>query len=592
MAELTVKPNESAARKPQASTSDKKDLDRLIEALRASDKAMETPRSHRRRLVREYAGRFYGDKYTDNKVNLTALQATTLLPNITIHPVASFRAKRPELRPFAKIFESAVNHRLRELRAAELMDLCVLDAFFGLGIIQTGVAPSLDPEGDWEEPIGWLDDPGQFYARKVDFDDFLWDHTAKTWDSVQYMGHRQRVPFEWVREGGYYDNAEIARLEKVHETRRKASDAGGQSEQMGPDQYMDEIELLHLWLPKKGRIATIAGDLDDARKFLRSDEYEGPEEGPYELLQFVEVPGKLEPGALMARVHDLSRGMNKVFSKIINQAERQKKIAVAGAQYESSANAVRKAQDGDLVILDAPVDKNTIPELSLGGMDPAGPQALAVLHEYLNRLGNNTDVLGGLKPQSRTLGQDQLLNMNATMVVNHLRRQVQAFARGMVYRAAWHLWYGGREDYTDRDVVPVMVDVAGMQVAEQWRPDDREGDFLDYELDIEVRAGQNDGPDERYERIHKWLTEFYLPLASLGLTQGISPNVERAIQVTGDLLGVPVDDLFRSGSPAAQPATQMPAIRPNETNVTLRPGGGPQSMTPQPYQQSASTAAA
>lgn len=151
----------------------------------------------------------------------------------------------PKLRERAKEFGLVVNHIAKEIRLADSLRTCVVDALFGIGIMKVGLRPT--EIGDEES---WLHDSGKPFAEPVGLDDWVHDMSAKRWDQCRYMGHRYRLPLDFVRESKLFDRKQTERLsDTINELYNETGEPRASSITKRESHYADgEFErMLELW---------------------------------------------------------------------------------------------------------------------------------------------------------------------------------------------------------------------------------------------------------------------------------------------------------------------------------------------------------
>src|SRR5439155_1748419 len=95
------------------------------------------------------------------------------------------------------------------------------------------------------------------------------------------------------------------------------------------------------------------------------------------------------------------------------------------------------ASDGEIIGVDDPKNMSMMTfngpsnELFLFGTQ---------LRQIFSWLAGNLDVQGGLEPQSKTLGQDKMLNENSSRQTTSLQDEVTAHATQVLKRLCWY-WH-------------------------------------------------------------------------------------------------------------------------------------------------------
>ena len=76
----------------------------------------------------------------------------------------------------------------------------------------------------------------------------------------------------------------------------------------------------------------------------------------------------------------------------------------------------------------------------MGGINTNSLAYAIQLDRILSRNAGNLDLLGGLSPQSDTVGQDELLASNASKRIADMQDRVTEFTTRIVKDLAWYLW--------------------------------------------------------------------------------------------------------------------------------------------------------
>ena len=509
----------------------------LAEAVRSADDRMRPFRRHRLLFLKQYAGPYYSagagtavaDMLGPQPLNMVYSLVSVVLPHLIARsPRAMIRTPLERLRGQAEVFALAWDHLAREIDLGRSLRTVVTDALFGAGVMKVGLAPGAEVES-LSEPGGYLHDAGQPFADPVDLDDYVIDPAARTREHAAFEGNRYRLPREYVLESGLYDRGLAERLTALHADfgRQKASEISGGLETDQPVKY---LELTDLWLPSENVVVTLPGDANGPQGFLREVQWYGPERGPYEMLGFHWVPDNALPVPLVGLIFDLHVMINKIARKLGRQADRQKDLVLFDERVSEEAEKVRDASDGEMIGVQN-VDRYS--QVSFGGANEKGYEHLEFLFEQFRRIGGNTDLLGGLRPQSETLGQDEMLFANASVRIEDMRLQMQEFTRRIGEKLAWYLWYDPLIE------LPLTKrTAAGDEVPVTFSARRREGDFLDYFFDIAPHSMTPDTPTRRFRRTLEWIERVVLPTAQLAAQAGQKLDAVKLARITGDLLNI------------------------------------------------------
>ncbi len=163
----------------------------------------------------------------------------------------------------------------------------------------------------------------------------------------------------------------------------------------------------------------------------------------------------------------------------------------------------------------------------------------------------NLDTLGGLSPQAPTLGQEGILERNASKLVEDMQNLTVSFIRNVVRDIAWYQW---TDPLLGQKLV--MNTPGGVDVPVEFHPEDRSGDFLDYNIDINPYSMAEKSPASQLNAIQQVVTNFIVPFMPLLQQQGLTVNVEGMLRSIARLSDM--DDLDDILMFQRQPMQQAP----------------------------------
>lgn len=545
---------------------DETKLTRLSNAFEFSRTKLRPFREKRTHAIKQYIGANFSDDGANEKVPVNLLEMAI---NIYRRQVAARRprvvvtTRDTELASKAYTFELALNALLEDIRFEDTVQRWTLDAMFGLGIIKVGISP-----GNVAEINGHLHDSGKPFADVVDFEDFVLDMTARRWDEIQFCGNRYVLPHEAVMDTKMFGNKDI----QANEPRAYNEGGDERLSQMtsGTDWYRDRsympvVELWDLWLPYENVCVTIQADDDggiSGKKILRVVEWEGPEVGPYHHLSYGDVPGSLlplSPASLLLDMHELS---NRVFRKLGRQADRQKTVTVVAGGADEDGKRVVRANDGDTIRSDRP---EATKELKFGGIDNASLGFMIQLKDLYSYLGGNLDSLGGLGKAADTVGQEKLISQTSAMKIVEMQERTTKAVRKVIHSLGDYLWY----DPVAEPTVIKTIPNTDFSVPVKFGPKMREGEFVNFNLDIAPYSMQDRTPAERLQTLSQTMTNFIIPLAPQLQQQGVAPDMNKFLEIISKYSDSP--EIAQILKPFEMPEEQQGAgERPTQSPVTTR----------------------
>ncbi len=579
-----------------AQTDRTKSAAKLAAAVALADKRMRPYRNQRVKFLKEFVGPYYfawqdykyGSEATAEPLNTIFSMVEILCPNLIGETIfANVTTEQAGLRAFGNKLRLRCDWLSKEIDLAESIAEMVMDSLFCAGVAKVGVAPR-EGGGDIDEPMGYLHDPGQPFVDPVDLDDYILEKDAKRRETAIFEGNRYQVPRDWAFDCGLFDRKLLDGLEPTHiaASQQKASQMSKAEAPEVGQKYVEFLELCDLWIPHENAVVTLPGRAEDTHGYLREEAWKGPERGPYEMLGLVFPPSNAIPIPYIAVIYDLHILLNEMGRRIKNQAERQKTLGLYGLGDEKSATAVRDAKDGEMVGVR---DPKSVTEFSFGGPDPRCYEAVQFFQMWQNRIAGNPDLLGGQQARSGTLGQDQMLMQQASIRINKARSRVQKFVKRILERVAWYAW---TDPVTTQELT---YEVKGMSIPLRWDAVVREGDFLDYNFDIEPYSLAPDTPDQQYERTLQIVRDVVIPLAPFAAQQGVFPNVQELVGLLCRKRNIKDADLWwQMGKPAVMPAARQAGGRPQPKEVTnIRTSQPPAKVAPEkgPAPETAGTVA-
>ena len=509
---------------------------RLVSAFDHSRRKLLPFRERRLAMVRQFVGGSWSDggapdrvpvNFLEMALNIYRRQVAARAPRIIV------RSKNGDNVSFADDLEIAVNLAIEDMRFDDTMRKWVLEAMFGMGILKVGLAPSSQ-----KEVMGFTHDPGQPFADVVDFEDFVFDITAKRWDQVQFCGNRYSLPLEAIKDLKMFPKKDLSKYERRttnEQGDQKISNMVDDGGSYGEESYMDLVELWDIWLPYEGVVATFQtdpnGGLED-REPLRVVEWDGPEGGPYHLLSFGDVPGQimpLPPAALMIDLHELG---NRVFRKLARQADRQKTVTLVASANQDDGRRITNANDGDAVAVDRP---EATKDVRYGGVDQAGLAFFQQLRQLTSYFGGNLETLGGLNNATNTASQEQLVKSQATMRIADMQERATAASTDVIKAIAFYMWNDPIRAYR----IPKKIPNSDMTIMAEMKPEKRNGEFPDYAIEIVPFSMQSRTPSERLQSAMQVMQTYIVPMSALLQQRGLVPNIEAFLKMSAELSGTP-----------------------------------------------------
>jgi len=515
-------------------------------------------------LMRLYVGSHYGQEHgTAAPLNLTELTINIYLHRIVGEPNFIVSTPYRVLKHRAGLLEMALNHLLREIRFTETIETVCLEALISIGLVKIAIAETTQLELN-----GYLHDDGQPYCDAVSLDDWVHDVQAKRWDQSHYFGNAYEIPYELAMDSGLFGPKKdkiSPPSEGVQDEDRDTTLAHGGSGIRERDTFLPTIRLWDIWLPHENRVLTLQQTSEKSEEFsgtvLREIDWTGPENGPYRHLSFNTVPNNIMPLPPISLCKDMAELANELFKKIGRQAYRQKTILGVRKGGDTDGERILEAEDGQAIALDDPKNAQ---EYTFGGVNRESMAFLIWMRDLFSYMQGNLETMGGLGVQADTLGQEQMLSVNSNVRISTMRKKLERFVEDCGRDLAYHLWYSP----TLRIPLVKKTPVEGVEVQTEWRPPkDNEGDFLDYNIQIEPFSMNRKSPEERLVLLDRFVKDTLIPLLPLAQQQGILIDIERLTKLYSKYSRVPeLEDILVFTNPKEPETLPVePSGKPAET---------------------------
>lgn len=531
---------------------------RLSRAVQSSYRALRPFRDCIRELVKEYAGPGYGrgEVRHEQYLNLLgqAIDAYTMALAAN-QPRILVNTRNPELKGFAYHYQLAVNNLLKEIRFGETLRLWLLDAFFGVGVVKVHLADSQLVE--IEQDV-WMD-PGIPFVSNVSIDDFVYDTSAKRAGHIKFFGDMYRVPYEDLKQ--MYDPKLTADIRPTS----KHSIDGERLEQISrgyetdEDEFEPMVDLCDLYIPRERTTYTFA--VKQRNEFqlwgppLAQVAWTGGEFGPYRMFGFIDVPENVMPASFADQLSSLSRLANNLMRKQARQARRQKEANIYTPAGAADAKKLQRGNDGDWVQVQQ-IDQ--IGTHKQGGVDPNNQQFMLNTLELFDRMAGNLTAMLGLGSQAGTVGQEQLIHSAASRKETQMQTRWVEAIKTVVADLGLLLWQDGFK------TIPAEISIPGTEysVDATWTPDDREGDFVEYNFDVDVYSLSYQTPSQRLQGITTAVTQVFAPLMPFLQQQSGTIDLQKLGEIYAEMMSEPrIEEVIKFTVPVMDGPSGMDAAR-------------------------------
>ena len=549
----------------------------------AVKQGFERNRRHRRAramFIKEYVGKYYASEYGltgEEPINLIFNTIRATVPNLVMKSgINKVSTEIVEYRQYAYLLGLALDKLDKNIKLKDTLRAGIVDAFFMMAIFKTGIAGG----GKMLNFGDIFIDEGQVYTDLVDFDDFTADPSCKDYRKAAFLGDRNRVPRQILLDDDEFDHDLVMKMPKStnvkdrieHITRRGMSD-----DEMY--ELQDFVDVVETFVPGANALITIP---DPAQiifpEYLAARDYYGPKEGPYTILALTQpVPGNPFPVAPVGVHFDLHRMANKMMVKNMNQADREKSIAVIDPAGADEAEDIRTTEDGGTVM----GNPDTVKVITYGGNNVKSEQMLQQCQIWHNYMSGNPDQMSGLVSNAESATQANILQANATITIEDARGMVYNAAEDTAEKRAWYI-------HTDpfMDIMLARRKPGGEYEQLQLTPEQRDGDFLDYTFTLKARSMSRLDPAVRTKRVIEFGTNVVpsiMNTAMVAQQMGRPFNVEQALTDIAEEQGIleDVQDWFDDPGLMQRIQLQM-AMNPQPAGkATPGQGGGTKGIPQQ-----------
>jgi len=504
----------------------------------------ERNKRHRRAramFIKEYVGKYYASEYGltgDEPINLIFNTIRATVPNLVMKSgVNKVSTEIVEYRQYAYLLGLALNKLDIQIKTKDTLRAAIVDAFFMMAVVKTGLAGG-------GQILNFGDifvDEGQVFTDLVDFDDFTADPSCKDYRKAAFLGDRNRVPRQILLDDDEMDHDLVMKMPKsFHPDARSKVEALTRRGVSDSEMYelQDFVDVVEIFVPGANALITIPDPKQIIfPEYLAARDYYGPKEGPYSILALTQpVPGNPFPVAPVSVHFDLHRMANKMMVKQMNQADREKSIAMYDPAGADEAEDIRTAKDGDVIA----GNPDTAKVLTFGGNNVKSEQMLQQCQIWHNYMSGNPDQMSGLVSNAESATQANILQANATITIEDAREMIYDFA---AENAGKRLWYIHTDPFMDHMLARRKP--GGEYEQLRLTPEQRDGDFLDYTCTLKARSMSRLDPAVRTKRIVEFAANVMpsvMNSAMVAMQMGLPFNVQEALTDIAEEQGI-LDDV-------------------------------------------------
>uniref|UniRef100_A0A6M3KU80 Uncharacterized protein n=1 Tax=viral metagenome TaxID=1070528 RepID=A0A6M3KU80_9ZZZZ len=520
---------------------------KLSLAVKAGFDRLKTYRRARAMFIKTYVPQYYSKMSGitgELPINLIFNAIRVTIPNIIMkNPLNKVVTEIIPYKRYAETLSLGLDFNQKKMKLKNILRAGTVDTFFGMGIYKTGISQS----GQVLNEDNRFIDPGQLYTDIVDLDNFTMDPTCFRREEATFLGDRIRVPRQILLDMDGVNHDLVLQLPKYNV--QTGSDKGihtltqTQLQSIDVQNLQDFVYVVEIFVPKANAVAIIPDPyVKTFDEFLSIKDFYGPDDGPYtfETLTPV-VPNNPLPIAPVGVWYDLADAANRMFKKIMDQADRQRDVVVFDPAQSDTAQDILDADDGEYI---AAQDPKAVNVLSLGGQRKENEGMMNQLQLWFNYMSGNPDQMAGLKSDANTATQADILYSNANIGIEDTKQIIYDTAADISSKQAWYM-------HNDPLLRQILCKRNPGDEQEQiiLTPEQQEGDWLDYSFEIVPKSMAILNPQIRSKRLIEFATNLLPAAAStamLMLQMGVPFNLQGYITMMAEELDIGpwVQDLF------------------------------------------------
>jgi len=499
----------------------------LKDAIEPARKQLEPFREELKEALQSYTGPHYGRNSGsgDRPINMLELGVQSLLQQLSSRlPQVICTTHDPSLRSSAVEMELAINKTLKKINFAQEHRLFVLSAIFLVGIMEVGLDIVETAIVDDEDELPITD----VFCETIMFDDFVFDTNATKWDrrQVSFWGHRYRVPLAQAKQDKNFDAEARKNLSAMEQSEMKEGSAGISKGDGHGNSFTEMCEIWQIFVPEENEVITFTCDGD---RPLKTVKWHGPKNGPYHIVGFNPVLNNVMPLAPVANWIDIDDLENKLWTKLGNQAARQKTIGITDNQNVKDGQQIIKTGDGDVIAVGQP---GAFKEASFGGVNQQTLGFALNVKNMADFVMGNLSAQMGLGASAGTLGQEQMIRQAANVRIASMQGVLLSATEGIVRDIAFWLHHHPMIEMQITREIPGM----DMEIPLQWpRRDDgfgneidvRQGEPEEYAINIEPYSMTEVSPGQRAEKLRQIWREDILPAIQLGVVPDFNAYLDK-----------------------------------------------------------------
>lgn len=478
-------------------------------------KAEEYRRKHTARtrsIVNRFLGNWYRTDYVSDPTpeNTVFAYVAFMLPELWYaNPSCRVTAKRViQYKDVADAMEMALRTWLSETDFTDEGQDVVRDALMGYGVMQVGVEPR-DFVGERRQASDAL----KPFSARLSPEQLVMDPKCESPLGARFLGHSYWMDLDQLQaDPQMWDPEEVAKLESTSVDTELDKYERALRPGSTPDRH--RVNLVDLWIPEQNKLVTLARMGETTNIVLRSVDYWGPPEGPYEVYGFYRVPGDPYPMSPLQPIMEQLEELWAHQAQASDEARSFKRFLLVEAANIEGQKAVMNAQSGEVHTVKGLT--NNFLEVEMGGSPTGRLEHIMTLRERADRTIGMSDAQRG-RVQGKTATETDIVQGNVDTRTSYMRQRVQRHTERVLRRVAWYMFFDPAVVMPVTQTDPMSGTTSEGTFLGGPQPGQEDIDWVDFNLSIDPQSMQHSDDAQIQARASELIQ----------LMQGLAPAIQQ-----------------------------------------------------------------
>lgn len=475
------------------------------------NRAEEYRRKHTAR-IRSIVSRFYGNWYRTDYVadatpeNLVFAYVAYMLPELWYaNPSTRVTAKRAlQHKSIADAMEMALRGWLSETDFTDEGQDVTRDTLMGYGVMQIGVEPR-DFSNDRHQADGAL----KPFACRLSPEQLIMDPKCESPLAARFVGHSYWMDLDQLQaDPATWDPEAVANLESSSNDPEVETQERSLRQAPTPDR--NRVQVIDLWIPEAKKLITMARNSGTSGVLLRSVDYWGPPEGPYEIYGFYRVPGDPYPLSPLQPIMEQLEELWAHQAQASDEAKSYKRFVLVEASNIEGQKAIQNASSGEMYTVKGLT--NNFLEVEMGGSPQGRLEHIMTLRDRADRTVGLSDAQRG-RVTGKTATETDIVQGNVDTRTSFMRQRIQKHTERVLRRVAWYMFFDPAVVMPVQQTDPITGQVSEKTFLGGIQPGQEDVDWVDFNLSIEPTSMQHSDDAQIQQR----------SLELIQMMQGLAP---------------------------------------------------------------------